>query len=167
MLTFKNPALMATKSSMIIFYLRLSRNTHEFLRAASWITLAVTNIAGIILTFFNVFQCIPVSQVFEPLGKCIPLIELYLASVPVNVITDIAVLVLPIPVLTGMQLPRKQKTILVATFGLGLYVIATDVVQIYYLQQSSSGYWGSPDYPTSPLLGNEIDFAWYASLSFL
>jgi fucose permease len=153
---------MATKSSMIIFYLRLSRNTHEFLRAASW-----TNIAGIILTFFNVFQCIPVSQVFDPSGKCIPLIELYLASVPVNVITDIAVLVLPIPVLTGMQLPRKQKTILVATFGLGLYVIATDVVRIYYLQQSSSGYWGSPDISTSPLLGNEIDFAWYASLSFL
>src|ERR1700712_4155444 len=99
---------MATKTGMIIFYLRLSRNTHTWLRAASWITLVVTNVAGIVLTFFNVFQCIPVSQVFEPAGKCIPLIELYLASVPVNVITDLAVLVLPIPVLTGIQLPRKQ-----------------------------------------------------------
>src|SRR6266498_3627616 len=108
---------MATKSSIIIFYLRLSRNTHELLRVASWVTLGVINVAGLALTLFNVFQYVPVSQVFDPAGKCIPLIELYLASVPVNVITDLAVLVLPIPVLTGIQLPRKQKTILIATFG--------------------------------------------------
>src|ERR1700712_2430455 len=107
---------MATKSSIIIFYLRLSPNTHKLLRLASWITLGVVNVAGLVLTFFNVFQCIPVSQVFQPAGKCIPLITLYLASAPVNVITDLAVLVLPLPVLTAMQLPRKQKIILVATF---------------------------------------------------
>jgi fucose permease len=158
---------MATKSSIIIFYLRLSRNTHGLLRIASWITFAVVNVAGLILTFFNIFQCIPVSEVFAPAGTCIPLITLYLASVPVNVITDIAVLVLPIPVLTGMQLPRKQKTILIATFGLGVYVIATDIVRIYYLQQSSSGYSGASQADTSPLLGDEVNFAWYASLSFM
>lgn len=158
---------MATKSSIIIFYLRLSRNTHGLLRTASWITLGVVNVAGFILTFFNIFQCIPVSEVFDPAGKCIPLITLYLASVPVNIITDLAVLVLPIPVLTGMQLPRKQKTILIATFGLGVYVIATDIVRIYYLQQSSSGFSGVSETDTSPLLGDEVDFAWYASLSFM
>jgi hypothetical protein len=158
---------MATKSSIIIFYLRLSRNTHGLLRIASWITFAVVNVAGLILTFFNIFQCIPVSEVFDPAGKCIPLITLYLASVPVNIITDLAVLVLPIPVLTGMQLPRKQKTILIATFGLGIYVIATDIVRVYYLQQSSSGFSGVSKLDTSPLLGDEVNFAWYASLSFM
>ena len=158
---------MATKSSIIIFYLRLSRNTHGLLRIASWITFGVVNVAGLTLTFLNIFQCIPVSEVFDPAGKCIPLITLYLASVPVNVMTDLAVLVLPIPVLTGMQLPRKQKTILIATFGLGVYVIATDIVRIYYLQQSSSGFSGVSEADTSPLLGDEVNFAWYASLSFM
>ncbi|KAH8790383.1 MFS transporter-like protein [Hyaloscypha sp. PMI_1271] len=158
-----NPALMATKSSILILYLRLSRNAHKLLRVASWVTLAVVNIAGLVLTFFNVFQCLPVSQVFAPVGTCIPLITLYLASVPVNVITDIAILVLPIPVLTAMQLPRKQKMILIATFGLGIYVIATDVVRIYYLQQSS----GPSSPTTSPLLGNEVDFSYHASISFM
>lgn len=154
---------MATKSSILILYLRLSRNAHKLLRVASWVTLAVVNIAGLVLTFFNVFQCIPVSQVFDPIGTCIPLITLYLASVPVNVITDIAILILPIPVLTAMQLPRKQKMILIATFGLGVYVVATDVVRIYYLQQSS----GPSDPTTSPLLGNEVDFSYHASISFM
>jgi fucose permease len=154
---------MATKSSILILYLRLSRNAHKLLRVASWATLAVVNIAGLVLTFFNVFQCLPVSQVFAPVGTCIPLITLYLASVPVNVITDIAILVLPIPVLTAMQLPRKQKIILIATFSLGIYVIATDVVRIYYLQQSS----GPSSPTTSPLLGNEVDFSYHASISFM
>jgi fucose permease len=154
---------MATKSSILILYLRLSRNAHKLLRVASWVTFAVVNIAGLVLTFFNVFQCIPVSQVFAPVGKCIPLITLYLASVPVNVITDLAVLILPIPVLTAMQLPRKQKMILIATFGLGVYVIATDVIRIYYLQQSS----GISNTQTSPLLGDEVDFSWHASISFM
>jgi fucose permease len=154
---------MATKSSILILYLRLSRNAHKLLRVASWVTLAVVNVAGLVLTFFNVFQCIPVSQVFAPIGTCIPLITLYLASVPVNVITDIAILILPLPVLTAMQLPRKQKIILIATFGLGIYVVATDVVRIYYLQQSS----GPSDPKTSPLLGNEVDFSYHASVSFM
>jgi hypothetical protein len=96
---------MATKSSILILYLRLSRNAHKLLRVASWVTLTVVNIAGLVLTFFNVFQCIPVSEVFAPVRTCIPLITLYLALVPVNVITDIAILVLLIPVLTLMQLP--------------------------------------------------------------
>jgi fucose permease len=154
---------MATKSSILILYLRLSRNAHKLLRVASWVTLAVVNIAGLVLTFFNVFQCLPVSQVFDPIGTCIPLITLYLASVPVNVITDIAILILPIPVLTAMQLPRKQKMILIATFALGIYVVATDVVRIYYLQQSS----GPSSPTTSPLLGNEVDFSYHASISFM
>jgi fucose permease len=154
---------MAAKSSILILYLRLSRNAHKLLRVASWVTLVVVNLAGLVLTFFNVFQCVPVSQVFAPIGTCIPLITLYLASAPVNVITDIAILILPIPVLTAMQLPRKQKIILIATFGLGIYVIATDVVRIYYLQQSSG-----PSSPhTSPLLGNEVDFSYHASVSFM
>ena len=154
---------MATKSSILVLYLRLSRNAHKLLRVASWVTFAVVNVAGLVLTLFNVFQCIPVSEVFAPIGKCIPLITLYLASVPVNVITDLAILILPIPVLTSMQLPRKQKLILILTFGLGVYVVATDVVRIYYLQQSA----GMSSPATSPLLGNEVDFAYHAALSFM
>jgi fucose permease len=149
---------------MIILYLRLSYYTHKLMRIASWITFAVINIAGLVLTFLNVFQCIPVSDAFASDGRCIPLIKLYLASAPVNIITDIAVLVLPIPALTSMHLPRKQKTILIATFGLWIYVIATDIIRIHYLQQSSEG--GS-NATTSYALGDEVDFPWYASLSFM
>jgi fucose permease len=165
-----NPALMATKTSILIFYLRLARNTKPLLRIASYITLAVVNIAGIVLTFLNVFQCKPVAAVFGNMGDnatCIPLVTLYLASAPVNIITDLAILCLPIPVLTGMTLPQKEKTILVMTFALGIFVAVVDVVRIYYLQQASLDVaTGSLPQETTGI-GASADFSWFASLSLM
>ncbi|KAH8820782.1 MFS transporter-like protein [Xylogone sp. PMI_703] len=135
-----NPALMASKSSILIFYLRLSRNTKKVLRLASYVTLVIVNVSGIVLTFLNIFQCRPVYLAWNasPMdNRCFSIVTIFLCSAPVNIVTDLAILVLPIPVLTGMRLPRKQKTILTATFGLGIFVTIVDVVRIFYLQKAS------------------------------
>lgn len=161
---------MATKTSILIFYLRLSRNTNKLLRIASYLTLAVVNIAGVVLTFLNVFQCRPVSSAFNPSitpDQCISLVTLYLASSPVNVITDLAILVLPLPVLTRMNLPQKQKTILIFTFTLGIFVAVVDVVRIYYLQKAQVEVPDGSIAEPSTGIGDETDFAWYASLSLM
>lgn len=167
----QNPALMATKTSILIFYLRLARNTKPFMRVGSYVTLAVVDIAGIVLTFLNIFQCNPVGAVFsqndDPNAKCIPLVTLYLVSAPVNIITDLAVLVLPIPVLTRMRLPSKQKKILVGTFMLGIFVAVVDVVRIYYLQQASFQFESSYLPTSNTRLGDSSNFAWTASLSLM
>ncbi|QSZ36882.1 hypothetical protein DSL72_006765 [Monilinia vaccinii-corymbosi] len=162
-----NPCLMATKNSMLIFYLRLSKDTQSFLRRASYITLAVVNFNAIVLTFLNVFQCNPINAAWREdiHGSCLSILTLYLASAPVNIITDLAILVLPIPVLTGMILPQKQKAILVLTFSLGVFVTIVDVVRIYYLQQASNEF----QIPTSVYLrlGDGENFAYNASLAFM
>ncbi|OBT91592.1 hypothetical protein VE01_10362 [Pseudogymnoascus verrucosus] len=156
-----NPALMATKTSILIFYLRLSR-TNKLFRIGTYATMGVVNVVGLILTFINVFQCHPLDKIFsdsfvDPTQKCIPLVTLFLASSPANIFTDLAILVLPIPVLTGMHLPMRQKTILVLTFGLGIFVTIVDVIRIYYLQQAlgpttanSSSPQGTPGLGASP-----------------
>lgn len=164
-----NPALMATKTSILIFYLRISRNTQKILRLASWVTLGVVNVAGTVLTFMNIFQCRPINaawSVWEDESKCIPLLTEFICASPVNIVTDLAILALPIPVLTGMRLPPRQKTILVLTFGLGIFVTIVDVVRIYYLQQAI---WSAPTSPTNDpnsKFGQE-EFAYNASLSLM
>jgi hypothetical protein len=35
-----------------------------------------------------------------------------------------------------MRLPKKQKLILVITFGFGIFVAVVDVIRIYYLQDA-------------------------------
>ncbi|CVK92734.1 related to L-fucose permease [Fusarium mangiferae] len=165
-----NPALMATKTSVLIFYLRLAKHTQRVLRFASWLTLAVVNIAGVILTFMNVFQCRPTQAAwdvnYDERAKCIPLLTEFICSSPVNIVTDLAILALPIPVLTGMRLPSRQKTILVLTFTVGIFVTVVDVVRIYYLQQAITAPTSTTADPQSRF-GGQTDFAWNASRSLM
>ncbi|KAK8120595.1 hypothetical protein PG999_004715 [Apiospora kogelbergensis] len=165
-----NPALMATKTSILVFYLRLSRNTEQVLRLASWAVLGIVNVSGVVLTLLNVFQCRPVEAAFNYYAsnaQCIPLLTEFICSAPVNIITDLAILALPLPVLTGMRLPPRQKIILVVTFTLGIFVTVVDVVRIYYLQQAITDI--SPELSTDPesSFGGQTNFAFNASLSLM
>lgn len=162
---------MATKTSVLIFYLRLSKNTQKVLRLASWGVLVIVNLAGTVLTVMNIFQCRPVEAAWDPHAEleayCIPLLTEFICSAPVNIITDLAILALPLPVLTSMRLPRRQKIILIFTFALGIFVAVVDVVRIYYLEQAITQ-------PPSTLAGNaeatfglSPQFAWNASFSLM
>lgn len=161
---------MALKTSVLIFYLRLSKNTQQVLRIASWVVLAIVNVAGTVLTFMNIFQCQPIQAAFslyQHEARCIPLLTEFICSAPVNVVTDLAILALPIPVLTGMRLPWRQKCVLVFTFSLGIFVTVVDVVRIYYLQQAISTVSTITIKDTSSMFGDSPEFAWTASFSLM
>lgn len=131
---------MAIKTSILTFYLTLMSREKLF-RWAIYVTLFVVNAAGIALTVLNVVRCNPVSAVYAypfPHGaRCTNVVTLYLSSSPVNIITDLAILFLPLPVLTRMRLPLKQKIILIITFSFGAFVAVVDVIRIVYLQEAS------------------------------
>lgn len=162
---------MALKTSILVFYLRLSKNTQQVLRIASWVVLAIVNVAGTVLTFLNIFQCRPIVAAFSysytGQAQCIPLLTEFICSAPVNIVTDLAILALPIPVLTGMRLPRRQKYILVITFSLGIFVTIVDVVRIYYLQQAITSAPVSTSSDPKAIFGDSPEFAWNASMSLM
>ncbi|RWA07619.1 hypothetical protein EKO27_g7483 [Xylaria grammica] len=168
-----NPALMAFKTSVLVFYLRLSKNTQKVLRLASWAVLIVVNLAGTVLTLLNIFQCRPVESAFnmtDPPGQCLPLLTEFICSAPVNIVTDLAILALPLPVLTSMRLPPRQKIILIITFALGIFITIVDVVRIYYLQKAISDASSSPisgNHDLNASFGISPEFAWNASLALL
>ncbi|KAF2431951.1 MFS monosaccharide transporter-like protein [Tothia fuscella] len=169
-----NPALMATKTSILLFYLNLSK-TERIFRWATIGTLAMVNLAGLALTFLNAFQCSPVGAAFKtpvPLtDHCEYIVTLYLSSAPVNIITDLAILLLPMPMLTSMRLPRKQKIILIITFGFGFFVAVVDVIRIAYLQEAATarlqGVQTNNPNDTGADQRNTTDVPWYASLSYM
>lgn len=158
---------MATKTSICLFYLTLAKNRPVF-KWATIATLVVVNAAGTALTLLNIFQCHPVGGAFQqsPSGnvKCIDIIALYLSSAPINIITDLALLLLPMPVLTAMRLPRNEKIIVIVTFSFGFFVAAVDVVRIAYLQSASLS---RVKQGLTSSLANQRDFSWIASLSFM
>ncbi|KAH8645570.1 hypothetical protein BGZ60DRAFT_257601 [Tricladium varicosporioides] len=171
-LVLYNPALMATKTSILIFYLSLTSATRRFFKLATITILVVVNVAGCVLTILNIIQCLPINAAFQypqPSGaRCIGILNLSLASAPVNIITDLAILFLPLPVFTSLRIPRKQKIVLVFLFATGVFVTAVDVVRIAYLQQASQIglHWGNLN-DTQDNNMEDQDFFWYASQSLM
>ena len=162
---------MTTKTSILVFYLSLSK-TQKLFRWLTIGTLAIVNIAGAALTFLNVFQCRPVSAAFDmdppANAKCMDILTIYLSSSPVNISTDLAIMFLPIPILTSMRLPKKQKIILIITFGFGVFVAAVDVIRIAYLQSAVlSRFKDVTADQHSSRTSEQGDFSWYASLTYM
>lgn len=159
---------MATKTSIGLFYLTLAKNQRAF-KWATIATLVVVNLAGIALTLLNIFQCHPVGAAFEyPVpqeGHCTDIVTIYLSSAPVNIITDLALLFLPMPILTAMRLPRNEKLILIVTFSFGAFVAIVDVVRIAYLESAALA--RLQDTAGAGLENERGDFSWIASLSFM
>ncbi|KAK5095669.1 hypothetical protein LTS08_008063 [Lithohypha guttulata] len=168
-----NPCLMLTKTSIIVFYLSvMSKDADPIFKWCDWITLAVVNIAGLALTCLNIFQCRPIPAGYlyptPEDASCTDIVTLYLSSAPVNIITDLALLLLPMPILTGLRLPRKQKIILICTFSAGIFVVVVDIVRIAYLQNASLDRFTTIDTGGgTQRIVETSDFSWDASLSFM
>ncbi len=156
-----------------MLYYRLAR-ARPFFRYTTLAVAAVVTLNGIVLTFLNIFQCRPIENAFNNANdyalKCLDVVNLYVAAAPVNVVTDIAILVLPLPMVTAMHLDVPQKTGLVATFITGLFVTVVDVVRIAYLHELLKEEFDSVN-TTKPLIGNIIgsipSLSWYASYSVM
>ncbi|KAL9621050.1 MAG: hypothetical protein Q9160_004435 [Pyrenula sp. 1 TL-2023] len=162
---------MATKTSITCFYLSFSKEEQIF-RWCNYLNVFVVNAAGFALTFLNIFQCQPFAATFEyPLpetASCSDILTLYLSSAPVNIITDLALLFLPMPILTSMRLPKKQKIILVITFSFGIFVAAVDVIRIAALSQASFSRARTVESGNkNSRVVQEQEYSWYAAQSFM
>lgn len=149
---------MTAKSSILIFFLSLTHG-RKTVHIANYLILLVVAVAGTALTLHQVFHCHPISAGFRfetEIDHCIGIFPSFLASSPYNIVTDMAILLIPIPQLTWMNLPFRQKLIVVITFGVAIVVIVVDIARIGFLEHivimqltdpnASQGMLGNQDY---------------------
>lgn len=77
---------------------------------------------SIAILFSVIFPCKPISANWDVTitdGKCADKTKIYLATAGLNVITDILILALPIPMVWNLQMPRRRRIGLVGLFALG------------------------------------------------
>jgi hypothetical protein len=74
-------------------------------------------------------------------GNCLSFEALWFFNASMNIITDIALLVLPMPLLSKLQLPRTQKIALMGVFAMGILVVVTSVLRLSSLREVAK----SPD----------------------
>ncbi|KAL8679485.1 MAG: hypothetical protein Q9224_002180 [Gallowayella concinna] len=57
----------------------------------------------------------------------------YIGAGSLNIVTDLMVLMLPIPMVWNLQIPRRNKAILTAVFGMGLFVCIVSILRLISL----------------------------------
>ncbi|KAI0404549.1 hypothetical protein F4802DRAFT_566386 [Xylaria palmicola] len=91
--------------------------------------------------FGTAFLCIPPHKKWYPdtPGHCNDQIAMYVAIVIGDLITDLIVICLPMPILWGLHLPAAKKISIILAFGLGFAIsVITSVRLKYFLNLDAS-----------------------------
>ena len=115
--------LVWTKLSILLMFYRIFHVPY-FKKAAYGIGIFI--IAWVItITFLFIFICVPVQKVWDPTlpGHCINQVGTWIANAASTILSDLAILTLPIPAIWKLQLKKTDKIAVTFAFGLGfLYV---------------------------------------------
>lgn len=77
-------------------------------------------------------MCAPIAYFWnhELTGHCLNRHAIWFSNAAMNILTDIIIFILPMPVLKELHLPRRQKWALIAVFALGAFVVMTSVLRL-------------------------------------
>lgn len=83
--------------------------------------MAFCALSAIAFVLTTIFQCTPVSYVFDKdlPGKCVNYNIVAWVHAAINIVQDIIIIVLPIPEVWPLQLTTKKKLGVSAMFGVG------------------------------------------------
>ncbi|KAF5551672.1 integral membrane protein [Fusarium mexicanum] len=93
--------------------------------------------------FLNMFMCTPIPSFWDVTikGTCILNKSSFYVGAAGNILTDILIMVLPIPVLRSLKLGRRQKWILISVFCLGIFTCFISLVRIKFLNIGTDITW--------------------------
>ncbi|KAK8113008.1 hypothetical protein PG984_013534 [Apiospora sp. TS-2023a] len=130
-----NPQLGLVKSSVLFFLLRLGVRHKPGIRWSIHL-LNISNILLMISVFMvSVLTCVPVRKYWqrEIPGHCNNEGLQYIITSSITVLTDILVVILPIKIVVGLQMPRKLKMGLTLVLTLGIIVTIVSILRLIWL----------------------------------
>ncbi|KAK9416454.1 hypothetical protein SUNI508_01871 [Seiridium unicorne] len=126
------PAHLFIKTSILLFYVKIFR-TPGFKRVA-WIVWGYTFLWSIHAQLASLLECLPPAYFYDkdiPGGHCVPnpLINISLTESVLNTLGDLAIFIMPMPMLKHLQVNEQKKIALYGVFAVGLLVNITSVVR--------------------------------------
>jgi hypothetical protein len=111
----------AAKTALCLFYRRL--NPNKLFQAAVWASMFISIGAYTGIFFALLFACRPISASWNPkllpTAICLNRGAIYIATAVIGFVTDLLVILLPIPTIWGLQMHMKQKLGLLGIFSVG------------------------------------------------
>jgi hypothetical protein len=114
-------SLAAVKISLLLFYVRIF-SIRKF-RVAAYVVMTVVVMWWISVVLEEFLLCRPFAYNWDRSienGVCGNVEAAYTAAGIINLCTDVMALILPVPMVWGLQLPPRAKAALLVTFGVGI-----------------------------------------------
>ncbi|KAL4931605.1 PTH11-like integral membrane protein [Aspergillus undulatus] len=129
-----NASLALTKASLLFQYLRIFPGRR--FRTVCHIVLGVVVLYTTWAIVSGFVNCVPVTKFWdrELPGICLSFEALWFFNASMNIATDLALLVLPMPLISQLHLPWRQKIALLAVFALGGLVVVTSILRLSSLR---------------------------------
>ncbi|KAL9014999.1 MAG: hypothetical protein Q9173_000376 [Seirophora scorigena] len=127
-------ALMFCKFSLLTFYVRIF--AIRTFRILAYMVAAIVSAWALSVFLETFLLCRPFAYNWDPTitdFTCGNRNAAYIAAGSLNIVTDIMVLCLPIPMVWNLQIPRRNKAILTAVFGMGLFVCIVSILRLIFL----------------------------------
>ncbi|PGH27249.1 hypothetical protein AJ80_00959 [Polytolypa hystricis UAMH7299] len=154
-----NPILAFVRASVVVFILRLKGLPRHI--KLSLYTLFIVNLALAIAIFFtDLLQCMPLHYTYDYLkmdkaaqqaagadangmkdgklikgGHCINTFAFFIASGAMSIVLDVWVILIPTRLVWGLNMPRRQKVIVVFILGMGGVSMALGIVRLVVLSR--------------------------------
>jgi hypothetical protein len=115
------PALAFAKLAIIMLYYRLLNPLRPYRRLLWFIAIIITSYS-VALMLALVFACHPIERAWNAAittGSCIDRPAVYLATAITNTVSDVVLLVVPIPAVVRLHLRMIQKIGVICIFGVG------------------------------------------------
>ena len=117
-------SLWAVKMSTLVLFVRIFAFRSFCIVGHAMMVIVTAFTTGSIIFYF--LQCKPISSWwnFESEHQCGINLAGWLSTAIISLVTDLFILVLPMPTLWKLQLPRVAKAGLIAIFGVGLLFVS-------------------------------------------
>ncbi|KAL6707888.1 hypothetical protein ACN47E_003562 [Coniothyrium glycines] len=143
-----------TKCSILVLYKNIF-DVRRF-RVAVYCVLAYVIAWTVSFTFSHLFTCYPITVFIEPYyhNNCVQTVPMFLALLYTDVLADIVILVLPIPMVLSVRMETKKKLAVIAMLTLGAAVCAVSITRVVATYSIAGEYLKHPDdviYYTAPV----------------
>jgi hypothetical protein len=111
------------KIAILVMYCRIF--ALRSFKIGAWVLSIATVLWSLIFIFVCIFQCTPIAKAYDPTvpGKCVNLRALFIGNAVPNIVTDAAILMMPVHQVWKLQIKLVQRISVTGVFFLGaLYV---------------------------------------------
>ncbi|EKG19959.1 hypothetical protein MPH_02787 [Macrophomina phaseolina MS6] len=128
---FYNGAVGLVKISILLQYIRIFAT--KKMQTACRIVLVLNTMFTLETVIISVFDCTPIPYFWDKSiegGHCVDFGAMWFSHASVNIAFDLVIVVLPMPVINSLNLPRRQKIALMGIFALGTFASVTSMLRL-------------------------------------